>query len=113
MPLDTGAIADMPRGADFDLVKRPRLTLDTTVGIGAALRGAREALGLTLDEISETTRVRVRHLEAVETGRLDQLPSRPFTIGYVRAYAKALGLDADATAARFRTEHPSPDDDQL
>jgi cytoskeleton protein RodZ len=57
--------------------------------------------------------VRVRHLEALEAGQFDQLPSRPFTIGYVRAYAKALGLDADATAARFRTEHPSPDDDEL
>jgi cytoskeletal protein RodZ len=113
MPLDTGAIAEGPRRVDFDLVKRPRLTLDTTVGIGAALRGAREALGLPLEEIAETTRVRVRHLEALETGRFDQLPSRPFTIGYVRAYAKALGVDADATAARFRTEHPSPDDEEL
>ena len=40
--------------------------------------------------------------------RLDQLPSRPFAIGYVRAYAKALGLDPDAAAARFGTRHPSP-----
>jgi hypothetical protein len=74
---------------------------------------ARCGLGLTLEEISETTRVRVRHLEALEAARFDQLPSRPFTIGYVRAYAKALGLDADATASRFRTEYPSPDDDEL
>ena len=57
--------------------------------------------------------VRTRHLEALESGRHDQLPSRPFTIGYVRAYAMALGLDADATAARYRTEYPSPDDDEL
>ena len=113
MPLDTGAFSDGPRRGEFDPVKRPRLALDTTIGIGAALRAAREAMGLSLDEISETTRVRVRHLEALEACRFDQLPSRPFTIGYVRAYAKALGLDADATAARFRTEHPSPDDDEL
>jgi cytoskeletal protein RodZ len=79
--------------------------------IGAALRTARQTLGLSLTEISETTRVRERHLGAIEGGQIDQLPSRPFTIGYVRAYAKALGLDADATAVRFRTEFPSPDDD--
>ncbi len=112
MPLDTGVFADGPR-PEAEQLKRPRPSLDTTVAIGAALAAARRSLGLSLEEISETTRVRVRHLEALEAGRFDQLPSRPFTIGYVRAYAKALGLDADATAARFRTEHPSPDDDEL
>ena len=112
MPLDTGTLAD-GRRPDVEHLRRPRLSLDSSLDIGAALRAARSSLGLTLDAISETTRVRVRHLEALESGRFDQLPSRPFTIGYVRAYAKALGLDADATAARFRTEHPSPDDDEL
>ncbi|MEJ0064980.1 MAG: helix-turn-helix transcriptional regulator [Caulobacteraceae bacterium] len=57
--------------------------------------------------------MRVRHLEALEAAQFGQLPSRPFIVGYVRAYAKALGIDADATAARFRTEYPSPDDDEL
>src|ERR1700722_14863393 len=112
MPLDTGALADGPR-IDVEQLRRPRLTLDSSLDIGAALAAARGSIGLSLEEIAETTRVRVRHLEALESGRIDQLPSRPFTIGYVRAYAKALGLDADATAARFRTEHPSPDDEEL
>jgi cytoskeletal protein RodZ len=112
MPLDTGTFADGAR-PDVEHIRRPRLTLDPALPIGAALAAARGVLGLSLDEISETTRVRVRHLEALERGQHDQLPSRPFTIGYVRAYAKALGLDADATAARFRTEHPSPDDEIL
>jgi cytoskeleton protein RodZ len=112
MPLDTGALADGFRPV-VEHIKRPRLLLDTDLDIGSALAAARLSLGLTLDEISETTRVRVRHLEALESGKFEQLPSRPFTVGYVRAYAKALGLDADATAARFRTEHPSPDDEVL
>jgi cytoskeleton protein RodZ len=112
MPLDTGALADGPR-IDAEQLRRPRLTLDPNLDIGSALSEARRSLGLSLEQISETTRVRVRHLEALESGQIDQLPSRPFTIGYVRAYAKALSLDADATAARFRTEHPSPDDDEL
>jgi cytoskeleton protein RodZ len=112
MPLDTGALVDGPR-IDAEQLRRPRLLLDPTLDIGAALSEARRSLGLSLEQISETTRVRVRHLEALEAGQIDQLPSRPFTIGYVRAYAKALSLDADATAARFRTEHPSPDDDEL
>ena len=112
MPLDTGAFADRADGGHaVQPHARPRIVLDPEMPIGAALRTARQTLGLSLIEISETTRVRERHLAAIEGGQIDQLPSRPFTIGYVRAYAKALGLDADAIAVRFRTEFPSPDDD--
>ena len=53
----------------------------------------------------------MRHLAAIEDNDLDKLPSRPFAIGYVRAYAKELGADADAAAARFRGENPSADDE--
>src|SRR6185312_10283981 len=110
MPLDTGAFSDRAE-AGRGAAPRLKVTLDPGMPIGAALRTVRQSLGLSLLEISESTRVRERHLTAIEAGQIDQLPSRPFTIGYVRAYAKALGLDADATAARFRTEFPSPDDE--
>ena len=112
MPLDTGAFVETTGGAE-PLARRPRVVLDPDVAIGAALKAAREGLGFSLDEIAEITKVRARHLAAIEDAAQDQLPSRPFTVGYVRAYAKALGLDADATAARYRTEYPSPDDDEL
>jgi transcriptional regulator with XRE-family HTH domain len=112
MPLDTGAYADGFRaGGPEPLAKRPRVTLDPNLDIGTALRVARESAGLSLEEIAIETRVRARHLAAIETGDLDKLPSRPFTIGYVRAYAKALGVDADSTASRYRTDFPSPDDE--
>jgi cytoskeleton protein RodZ len=110
MPLDSGIVADGP-GLDKASARRARLALDPNLEIGAALKAARQGSGLSLDEISEITRVRARHLEAIESAQMELLPSRPFTIGYVRAYAQALGLDADATAARFRSEHPSPDDE--
>jgi cytoskeleton protein RodZ len=111
MPLDTGAFAEQATvGQPTAAARRPRLLLDPDADVGAALRAARESVGMSLAEISEITRVRERHLAAIEAGAIDQLPSRPFTVGYVRAYAKALGIDADATAARFRAEHPSPDD---
>ncbi|HTX51345.1 MAG TPA: helix-turn-helix domain-containing protein [Caulobacteraceae bacterium] len=113
MPLDTGAFVDGAVGSQAAPARRPRVVLDTSIDIGSALKRARDGLGLSLDDIAETTKVRARHLAAIENAALDQLPSRPFTIGYVRAYAKALGLDADATAARYRTEYPSPDDDDL
>jgi cytoskeletal protein RodZ len=111
MPLDTGAFSEGLRPGHEPRVSRPRPVLDPNLDIGSALKAARQGLGLALEEIALETRVRARHLGAIEDARLDLLPSRPFTIGYVRAYAKALGLDADATAARYRTEHPSPDDE--
>jgi transcriptional regulator with XRE-family HTH domain len=112
MPLDTGAFADGPgHGQKPASSARPRIALDTGTSVGAALRAARQSLGLSLAEISESTRVRERHLAAIESGLIDQLPSRPFSIGYVRAFATALGADADATAARYRAEFPSPDDE--
>jgi cytoskeleton protein RodZ len=112
MPLDTGAFADGPgHGQKPASSARPRIALDTGVNVGVALRAARQSLGLSLAEIAETTRVRERHLAAIESGLIDQLPSRPFSIGYVRAFATALGADADATAARYRAEFPSPDDE--
>ncbi|HEY3800923.1 MAG TPA: helix-turn-helix domain-containing protein [Caulobacteraceae bacterium] len=112
MPLDTGVFAEQA-AVGQTTVKRPRLVLDPDMDVGAALKAARLSLGMTIEEISEVTRVRERHLAAIEAAAIDQLPSRPFTVGYVRAYAKALGLDADATAARFRAENPSPDDQLL
>jgi transcriptional regulator with XRE-family HTH domain len=74
--------------------------------IGQALRAIREHQKLSLDEVAEITRVRRAYLEDLEAMRLERLPSRPFTIGYIRAYAEALGLDGEAAVDRFRSEEP-------
>lgn len=74
--------------------------------IGAALKAAREAKGLSLREVAEATRIRQAYVEALEAMRLEELPSRPFTIGYVRAYAALLGMDVDTAVARFKTDAP-------
>ena len=78
--------------------------------LGAALRAIREAQSLTLEDVAGITRVRRAYLEAIEAMELDKLPSRPFTIGYVRAYATALGVDPDLAVARFKTDEPVLDE---
>lgn len=50
--------------------------------------------------------MRRAYLEAIEEMRLDALPSRPFTIGYIRAYATDLGLDPDLAIERFKSDEP-------
>lgn len=76
------------------------------VGFGGALRAMREARGFSLQDIADITRVRRGYLSALEEMRIDQLPSRPFAIGYVRAYAQALGIDPDDAVAKFKESAP-------
>lgn len=81
-------------------------TVDTGADIGAALRAARVFRGLTTQEVASATRIRDSYIDAIETLRLEDLPSRPFTIGYVRAYANLVGFDGDQAVLRFKTDVP-------
>jgi cytoskeleton protein RodZ len=74
------------------------------VGAGAFLAQARHMAGLTIEEASEATKVKADHLEAIEWMRLDRLPPLPYAIGFVKAYARYLGLDAETVAAQFKTQ---------
>ena len=74
--------------------------------IGQALKAIREAKKLSLEEVADITRVRRAYLADIEAMRLDKLPSRPFTIGYIRAYAEALGVDGEAAVERFKSDEP-------
>ena len=68
------------------------------------LKAYREAYGLDLPEVSEHLRIRPHYLSMLEDGRYDELPARPYAIGFVRSYAKYLGLPVDDMVARFREE---------
>lgn len=71
---------------------------------GAMLAAARAAAGLELTDIARETRVPLRHLRALEADRHDQLPALPYAVGFVKAYARAVGLDSDTAADQFRAE---------
>lgn len=78
--------------------------LDEARLVGAELAAARERLGWSLPDIAAHLRIRLPFLEAMEQGRLDQLPGNAYAMGFVRAYAKSLGLEPDDIARRFRPE---------
>ena len=61
--------------------------------VGEILKKAREELKLDLEEISVQTRIREKYLAAIEADRYEALPSSVQVKGFVRAYARALGLD--------------------
>lgn len=110
MPLDTAAVTtgfDTSPAADrYGRSGDPTPRLEAGPNVGAALRAVREHYRLSLEEVALATRVRRAYLAGLEEMRLDQLPSRPFVIGYVRAYAETLGLDPDRAVARFKMECP-------
>jgi len=72
--------------------------------IGDRLRIAREAKGLSLDEVARQTRIPIRHLEHIEREEWDSLPAVTYSVGFVRSYANAVGLDGPALGAELREQ---------
>jgi cytoskeletal protein RodZ len=112
--LDTGRVTDLQVEANGG---RPTAanqsyapSLQSEADIGQALKAIREFRKLSLEAVADTTRVRRAYLQAIEAMQLEKLPSRPFTIGYIRAYAEALGVDAEAAVERFKAEEPVLDE---
>ena len=64
-----------------------------SASIGGRLQEAREARGLSLEELASQTRIPVRHLQHIEREEWDALPAVTYCVGFVRAYANAVGLD--------------------
>src|SRR5262245_5218468 len=64
-----------------------------SAGLGELLRRAREARGLTLEQISSETRIPRRHLEALEHDNLTTVPGGFYRRAEIRAYARAVNLD--------------------
>ncbi|MGE8132622.1 helix-turn-helix domain-containing protein [Novosphingobium subterraneum] len=80
--------------------------------VGEMLRAAREAAGLDIKQLSQATRVTTRHLQALEVGDYAAFPGRPYTLGFAKSYARAVGLDdkviAEAVRAELDQQAPPP-----
>jgi cytoskeleton protein RodZ len=68
---------------------------------GARLKREREQRKITLDDISVSTKIGTRFLAALEEEHFDQLPGGIFNKGFVRAYARHLGIDENQAIADF------------
>jgi cytoskeleton protein RodZ len=80
---------------------------------GDKLKRERQMRGVTLDEISESTKIARRHLEALEKEDFASLPGGVFNKGFVRAYARFIGIDEDQSVADYAAvanEAPPPED---
>jgi cytoskeletal protein RodZ len=79
---------------------------------GETLKRERELRKITLREVSEATKIGLRYLEALEANRFDQLPGGLFNKGFIRAYAKFIGLDGEAMVNAYLFDLKSQDNPQ-
>lgn len=68
---------------------------ENAAGPGARLRAAREAAGLSLDQVAQQLKLAPRQVRALEEEDFAQLPGRTFARGFVRNYARLLNLDGE------------------
>lgn len=81
--------------------------------VGATFATAREAMGISPIEAADLLNLTQRTIEALEADDYQSLPGRVYVNGYVRAYAKMLGLDADDLVLRSVALHGEPDEAPL
>jgi len=82
---------------------------------GEELKREREIRGISLVEIADATKISKRFLEALEKNDFRTLPAPVFTRGFVREYARYLGLNAEEMLTRygqFASSHEGADDPQ-
>ncbi len=68
---------------------------------GEKLKQEREKRKITLEQISDSTKIGTRMLRALEEDKFNQLPGGIFNKGFVRAYSRCVGLDEDQTVAEY------------
>jgi cytoskeleton protein RodZ len=96
---------DQPEGISGMSAKQdlaPVTNLRPTVG--DELRMRREEAGHSIADVSEATRVQKRYLEALESGRLENLPGTVYALGFLRTYAEYYGFNGGEFITRFKEE---------
>lgn len=77
--------------------------------LGDDFRSAREARGLTLSDVAEQIHIRSVYLNAIENEDWKSIGAPVYVRGFIRTYARYLGLDAEAAVARFNQSAPPPE----
>ncbi len=80
--------------------------MDTSYG--QRLASKREALGLSIEDVAQSTKVPKNSLRALEQEKHDELPAPVFVRGFIKSYAQVLGIDASEILSQyseFQTPH--------
>ncbi|HLV20174.1 MAG TPA: helix-turn-helix domain-containing protein [Polyangiaceae bacterium] len=69
--------------------------------VGQFLRRHREGKRMSVEEVSRATRVPMSSVERIESDQFDELPGEVFVRGFLKSYARAVGLSAEEVLARY------------
>lgn len=75
---------------------------NSAMAVGELLKAARINRGEEVRDVAARLRIRYRYLEALEEGKIDELPGQAYVLGFIRAYAKHLDLDGEEIVRRFK-----------
>jgi helix-turn-helix protein len=82
--------------------------IDARVSLAAWLRAGRDRRKLTLDDVAKITKIQIRILEKLEAGQLEGLPAEVFVKGFVRSFAKCVGLDESEAIDKYSAAQAQP-----
>ncbi|CAM3806975.1 helix-turn-helix domain-containing protein [Bacillus luti] len=74
--------------------------------LGQKLKEAREAKGLSIDQLHEITKIQKRHLVAIEEGNYDVLPGAFYARAFIKQYADAVGLNGEELLVEYQSTIP-------
>lgn len=80
--------------------------------IGQNLKAAREARGLTIENIEEKTKIQRRYLTAIENGEFEKLPGDFYVRAFIKQYAEVVGLNGNELLNDFHATVPTPQPDE-
>ncbi len=83
-----------------------RMTMES---IGQYLRKERELRQVSLEELAQTTRIPMKMLVRIEEDRYDELPGEVFARGFIKSYARSLGLESAPLLDRYGEARPADD----
>ena len=81
---------------------------EETVTASSMLRAAREALGLSQDDVANALYITVSFIRWIDEDQIDRIPQKAFIKGYLRSYAKLVKLDGDLVVQQFDAGNEVP-----
>ncbi|USK76592.1 helix-turn-helix domain-containing protein [Peribacillus frigoritolerans] len=75
--------------------------------LGNRLKEAREAKGLSLEDLQELTKIQKRYLIGIEEGNYSMMPGKFYVRAFIKQYCEAVGLDSEEIFEQYKSEIPS------
>lgn len=81
--------------------------------LGNRLKEAREAKGLSLEDLQELTKIQKRYLIGIEEGNYSMMPGKFYVRAFIKQYCEAIGLDSEEIFEQYKSEIPSVYSEEL